>query len=465
LIVQFTDGTIQNASIQMRDGSTCTSAQTSVAMGTSICAFASFDIDGNGATNAQFRWKNPSGAIVEISQKAPAFGNLGSGLHTGQSYSATYTPTVAGTWTVLLCQSNNTDPVPGGVAQCASGSQKASQTFTVTTGPTKLAFTSSAFTGVVGECLGAITVQTQNASNVATNVTSNTTVSLATDGTGAFYSNNTCTTGITGITIASGSHSGSFYYKATARGDGTHGLTVSATGLTSASQTQTINQAETSTTLTSSSNPSIVGELVTFEATVDVTSPGSGTPTGSVTFIEGGTCASPTTVLASAVALSSAKASFQTSALSVGGHTIVGCYSGDDDFKSSNGSITQNVRYTFDGLYAPVDRPNTMNISKAGQSIPLKWRLTDYSGNPILNLTNVTVKVTGIACSLGTTIDQLEEYAPGASGLQNLGDGYYQFNWKTPTSYTSSCKEISLVFVPGILGYSEERLAYFTFKK
>jgi hypothetical protein len=196
-----------------------------------------------------------------------------------------------------------------------------------------------------------------------------------------------------------------------------------------------------------------------------VTSPGSGTPTGSVTFIEGGTCASPTTVLASAVALSSAKASFQTSALSVGGHTIVGCYSGDDDFKSSNGSITQNVRYTFDGLYAPVDRPNTMNISKAGQSIPLKWRLTDYSGNPILNLTNVTVKVTGIACSLGTTIDQLEEYAPGASGLQNLGDGYYQFNWKTPTSYTSSCKEISLVFVPGILGYSEERLAYFTFKK
>jgi hypothetical protein len=440
---------------------------------------------------------------------------------------------------------------------------------TVVGGPTKLAFTSSAFTGVVGQCLGVISVETQNASSVATSVTSNTTVNLATDGSGGFYSDNACTSSVSSVSIASGSSSASFYYKASAKGDGTHQITVSATGLTSVSQTQTINQAVTSTSLTSTSNPSVFGQSVTIEATVAVTAPGSGTPTGSVTFIEGGTCSSPTNVLASTVALSSSKASFQTSALSVGSHTIVGCYSGDNDFISSNGSITQTVdkastttsitstspsgsqyvngpvtvnfsvtvqfpgsgtptgtvdvkdgstvlcsatlpatscqftptavavlslvasyggdgnfngssstppvsytvKYRFDGLYAPVDRPNTLNVSKAGQAIPLKWRLTDYAGDPIPNLSSVTVRVSSIGCVLGATTDQLEEYAAGSSGLQNLGDGYYQFNWKTPASYASSCKTLSLEFVPAVLGspgvpaYAEGPLALFTFKK
>ena len=35
-----------------------------------------------------------------------------------------------------------------------------------------------------------------------------------------------------------------------------------------------------------------------------------------------------------------------------------------------------HVKYNFIGFSAPVDRPNTMNVSKAGQAIPLKWRLT-----------------------------------------------------------------------------------------
>jgi hypothetical protein len=34
--------------------------------------------------------------------------------------------------------------------------------------------------------------------------------------------------------------------------------------------------------------------------------------------------------------------------------------------------------------------------------------------------------------------------ASGDSGLQNLGDGYYQFNWKTPKIYANSCKTLRL---------------------
>jgi hypothetical protein len=124
---------------------------------------------------------------------------------------------------------------------------------------------------------------------------------------------------------------------------------------------------------------------------------------------------------------------------------------------------TYSVNYHFEGLFAPVDRPNTMNVSKAGQAIPLKWRLTDSQGNPILNFSPAAlgVAVTGLQCTVSTTLDQIEEYA-GNSGLQNLGDGYYQFNWKTPPSYANSCKAIGLN-----LGEATARgpLAYFNFKK
>jgi hypothetical protein len=77
----------------------------------------------------------------------------------------------------------------------------------------------------------------------------------------------------------------------------------------------------------------------------------------------------------------------------------------------------------------------------------------------------VSIQAVGLSCSQGTTQDLLEEYAAGSSGLQNLGNGYYQFNWKTPTGYAGSCKSIALVFGSGGLSYIEGPHAYFTFKK
>jgi hypothetical protein len=121
------------------------------------------------------------------------------------------------------------------------------------------------------------------------------------------------------------------------------------------------------------------------------------------------------------------------------------------------------VKYNFEGLFAPVDRPNIMNVSKAGQGVPLKWRLTNYLGAPVLdfNPTALGVAVTGLQCTVSATLDQIEEYA-GNSGLQNLGDGYYQFNWKTPGNYANTCKAVGLN-----LGEGTPRgpLAYFNFKK
>ena len=50
--------------------------------------------------------------------------------------------------------------------------------------------------------------------------------------------------------------------------------------------------------------------------------------------------------------------------------------------------------------------------------------------------------------------------AAGASGLQNLGDGNYQLNWKSPTSYAGSCKRLRLD-----LGDGSSHTADFKFTK
>ena len=121
-----------------------------------------------------------------------------------------------------------------------------------------------------------------------------------------------------------------------------------------------------------------------------------------------------------------------------------------------------NVSFLFTGFTSPVDNPPILNIAKAGQTIPLKWRITDANGSPITNLTDVTVTATSVACESGTTGDSIEEYAAGNDGLQNLGDGYYQWNWKTPTSYANSCKILRLDFGESA---GSEHTALFQFKK
>jgi hypothetical protein len=133
----------------------------------------------------------------------------------------------------------------------------------------------------------------------------------------------------------------------------------------------------------------------------------------------------------------------------------------DDDGGWAIATHTVTVVYGLEGFFAPVRRPNALNLYRAGQAIPLKWRLTDVDGEPITNLTGVTVRASGVACALGATADQVEEYSAGGSGLLNLGGGYYQLNWKTPAAYASSCKAVALEFAPG---YSTGTLAQFAFK-
>src|ERR1017187_1084658 len=95
------------------------------------------------------------------------------------------------------------------------------------------------------------------------------------------------------------------------------------------------------TAVTSSPNPSTVGELVTITATVGP--PGPPTPTGTVSFTSNGTAIPSCT----AVPLtSSLTAVCMTSTLAVGTDAIVATYSGDTNYSGSSGGLSQLVNPT-----------------------------------------------------------------------------------------------------------------------
>ncbi|HLQ49982.1 MAG TPA: Ig-like domain-containing protein [Terriglobales bacterium] len=99
-------------------------------------------------------------------------------------------------------------------------------------------------------------------------------------------------------------------------------------GSTSPSLSQTVNPAGTSTALalTAGSNPSALGQSLTFTATVSEQF--GGAPSGTVTFKDGNTTLGTGT-------LNSNTATLSTSSLPVGTHSIVAIYGGDGNFASS----------------------------------------------------------------------------------------------------------------------------------
>ena len=114
------------------------------------------------------------------------------------------------------------------------------------------------------------------------------------------------------------------------------------------------------------------------------------------------------------------------------------------------------MQFGFSGWAAPVDS-DAVNVMKAGSAVPLKWRLVDYSGTPVTDLASVGVSSVKHACDGDATEDTVEELTSGGSGLQNLGDGNYQLNWKSDKAYAGSCRTLRLDLGEGVPRTAEFR--------
>lgn len=145
-----------------------------------------------------------------------------------------------------------------------------------------------------------------------------------------------------------------------------------------------------------------------------------------------------------------------TASVNTVSHTICG------ETSSLSPFVVAELNYVFTGFFSPVDNPDIVNNAKAGQAIPFKWRLTDAVGMPIsdpASFTSLTSYIISCNDLSGDPESAVEEYSAGNSGLQYLGDGYWQFNWKTPKSYASQCRRMILT-----LGDGSIHEAYFKFK-
>src|SRR5262249_55792232 len=121
-------------------------------------------------------------------------------------------------------------------------------------------------------------------------------------------------------TLAVGSHTITASY-------GGNGSFNAKTG-TATRNAQVDNKTSTTTAVTSSANPSVVGQSVTFTATVAAAAPGAGTATGTVTFLDGGSS------IGTGALNGAGLATLTTSALAVGNHTITANYGGDGSFNT-----------------------------------------------------------------------------------------------------------------------------------
>ena len=249
-----------------------------------------------------------------------------------------------------------------------------------------------------------------NPSVFGQSVTFTATVSVVAPGAGTPTGTVTFKDGATTLGTGTLNGSGQATFMTAALSVATHSITASyATdgnfaSSTSSSLSQVVNPASTTTGLTSSDNPSVFGQSVTFTATVSVVAPGAGTPTGTVTFKDGAT------TLGTGTLNGSGQATFTSSAFSVATHSITASYATDGNFASSaSGALSQVVNPASTTTTISSDMPDP---SLVGQSVVVNYSVAvtaPGAGTPTGSVTvsNGTTSCTGTVgagtCSLTFT--------------------------------------------------------------
>jgi hypothetical protein len=153
------------------------------------------------------------------------------------------------------------------------------------------------------------------------------------------------------------------------------------------------NSAASTIGLTSSANPSGIGQSVTFTAKVAGPSGNANVPTGTVTFSD------YVTVLGS-IALSGGQATYSTSALSAGSHAISAIYSGDANFAGSTSTVLTQVVNAASLAATTTAVSSSLNPSTVGQSVTFTAAVAGPSGNTTVPTGTATFK--DGAATLGT---------------------------------------------------------------
>ena len=211
---------------------------------------------------------------------------------------------------------------------------------------------------------------------------------------------------LTGATLASAltlNVSGQATYSSTTLVTGTHPITAQwsdSLGNTSQLNFNIVVAASSTTVLATSLSPSVFGNSVTLTATV--TSPG-GTPTGQITFSEGGTTIGSTSLDGSGVGR------LVTSALAGGTHSIIASYATGNFANSTSSTLTQVVNPA-----ASATTITTPAASVVGANVALTATVTSTAGVPGGSVTFTDGPTTLGAATLASGTATLNTTALGA---------------------------------------------------
>ncbi|EGP06553.1 hypothetical protein CSIRO_3809 [Bradyrhizobiaceae bacterium SG-6C] len=187
------------------------------------------------------------------------------------------------------------------------------------------------------------------------------------------------------LTLSSGTASTTHAY--TLGGNFTVSLTYSGdtnyTNTAPSTSSLTVNAGTSGTSIGSSANPSPFGQTVTFTATVTGTN-----PTGTVQFLDGAT------LLGSGIVVAGS-ATFSTSALSAGPHSITAVYGGD---ANNNGSTSSALSQTISLSTTTTTLASSQNPSDVGKPVTFTASVTSGAGAP----TGGTVTFMDGATTLGS---------------------------------------------------------------
>jgi hypothetical protein len=195
--------------------------------------------------------------------------------------------------------------------------------------------------------------------------------------------------------------------------------------------TRVMATAPTTTTVSSSANPSTVGQSVTFTATV---SSSGGTPSGAVNFLDGAT------QIGSGTLNGSGQATFATASLAQGSHSITASYAGNSSFAASVSAVLAQVVNA-----APV--PSfSLSISPGSQSVT-PGQSTSYT----LTLTPVNGfnQAVTIACSGAPAATTC---APASSPvtLNGTSASQVQMNVATTAASLALRRNLPILLVPAM---------------
>lgn len=186
---------------------------------------------------------------------------------------------------------------------------------------TQLAFGTppAAIVALGGNAGSSVTVIEKNSSgNVVAPATDTITLTVASPG---GYSKVHTATAVTGVAVFNLSGNA-----LVAAGGYTYTATISSnTSAKSAVAPETVDQAAATVSVATNNSQALLQSAVTFTTTVSAT---TGTPTGSIEFFDGSIALGPGT-------LSAGVATFTTSSLAAGSHTITAVYSGDANYTST----------------------------------------------------------------------------------------------------------------------------------